>query len=362
MVTSYTTWCTDYLKPDRSLPTLTPPGDSAPPTPSPRGKWMRQYSLSSHRGSIDIVKTVVVLTDFQIVRFSTTGVESWNRDMAVKGGRVLAFDGANAGHQRKSTRVEGVGAFIFTTLSFPPFDRPCGKSASGGGHGSHFEKAAGRGPVEHSPPPSKTHRFALSPDNNRSCHGTVVAGDPVNLEVHFLHSDNPRHGFQVMSVNPLTYYDFQTPIGFRETHTIVTNDSGATVVTFNWFGSSALGTMTWPGPPTREPIWVTSSCPSVDAKVSETPPKKDRMHSTPLPVFAPPHFQILVMLGIPALPVPPYATAAPARSSAWARINKGVFFGGAASHRVITIYTPLMSLTYASGYFASIIHQRRIPW
>ena len=42
--------------------------------------------------------------------FSTTGVESWNRDMAVKGGRVLAFDGANAGHQRKSTRVEGVGS------------------------------------------------------------------------------------------------------------------------------------------------------------------------------------------------------------------------------------------------------------
>ena len=52
----------------------------------------------------------------------------------------------------------------------------------------------------------------------------VVAGDPVNLEVHFLHSDNPRHGFQVMSVNPLTYYDFQTPIGFRETHTIVRAD------------------------------------------------------------------------------------------------------------------------------------------
>jgi hypothetical protein len=32
---------------------------------------MRQYSLSSHRGSIDIVKTVVVLTDFQIGTLDT---------------------------------------------------------------------------------------------------------------------------------------------------------------------------------------------------------------------------------------------------------------------------------------------------
>ncbi|KAF8479082.1 hypothetical protein DFH94DRAFT_39379 [Russula ochroleuca] len=80
----------------------------------------------------------------------------------------------------------------------------------------------------------------------------VIAGDPVNLAVHFLHSDNPRHGFCVMSTNPLTYYDFQTPIGFLETHTIVTDDRGATIVTFNWFGLSALGTMTWPGPPAHE--------------------------------------------------------------------------------------------------------------
>ena len=110
-----------------------------------------------------------------------------------------------------------------------------------------------------------------------------VAGDPVNYEVHFMHSDNPRHGFRVMSMNPLTFYDFQTPVGFLETHTIVRGDSsalpfpfkyllltsqptlfycfthnqvtdisGATVVTFNWFGWGALGTMTWPGPPIHE--------------------------------------------------------------------------------------------------------------
>jgi hypothetical protein len=52
-----------------------------------------------------------------------------------------------------------------------------------------------------------------------------VAGDPVNYEVHFMHSDNPRHGFCVMSMNPLTFYDFQTPVGFLETHTIVRADS-----------------------------------------------------------------------------------------------------------------------------------------
>jgi hypothetical protein len=52
-----------------------------------------------------------------------------------------------------------------------------------------------------------------------------VAGDPVNYEVHFMHSDNPRHGFRVMGTDPLTFYDFQTPIGFLETHTIVRADS-----------------------------------------------------------------------------------------------------------------------------------------
>lgn len=40
-------------------------------------------------------------------------------------------------------------------------------------------------------------------------------------DVHFLHSDDPRHGFTVMSVNPDTYFEFRTPIGFLETHTIV---------------------------------------------------------------------------------------------------------------------------------------------
>lgn len=53
----------------------------------------------------------------------------------------------------------------------------------------------------------------------------VVNGDPANFEVHFLHSDDPRHAFTVMSANPPTYYEFRTPIGFRETHTIVRVDS-----------------------------------------------------------------------------------------------------------------------------------------
>jgi hypothetical protein len=44
---------------------------------------------------------------------------------------------------------------------------------------------------------------------------------PANLEVHFLHSDDPRDGFQVMSTNPLVFYSFQTPVGFLSTHTIV---------------------------------------------------------------------------------------------------------------------------------------------
>ena len=124
------------------------------------------------------------------------------------------------------------------------------------------------------PFPQSSTNLRHLPTRTAGAMAQVIAGDPVNLEVHFLHSDNPRHGFSVMSVNPLTYYDFQTPIGFRETHTIVrtdppslpqatcycthphilqvTDDSGATIVTFNWFGPSALGTMTWPGPPAHE--------------------------------------------------------------------------------------------------------------
>jgi len=80
----------------------------------------------------------------------------------------------------------------------------------------------------------------------------VITGDSASYEVHFLNSYDPRHGFTVMSVNPDTYYEFRTPVGFLETHTIVTDESGATIVTFNWFGPHALGTMTWPGPPPRQ--------------------------------------------------------------------------------------------------------------
>ena len=52
----------------------------------------------------------------------------------------------------------------------------------------------------------------------------VLSGDEAYYEVHFLHSDDPRHGFTVMSVNPDTYYEFRTPIGFLETHTMVRVD------------------------------------------------------------------------------------------------------------------------------------------
>jgi hypothetical protein len=82
----------------------------------------------------------------------------------------------------------------------------------------------------------------------------VIDGSPANFEVHFLDSDNPRDGFRIMSMNPPIFYEFRTPIGFLSTHTIVTdvNLNGATVITFNWFGANALGTMTWPGPPPHE--------------------------------------------------------------------------------------------------------------
>ena len=109
---------------------------------------------------------------------------------------------------------------------------------------------------------------------------------PANFEVHFLHSDDPRHGFRVMSMDPFVFYEFTTPVGFLSTYTIVraagparqhfpplspgislhlriadswprgcyqvTDASGANIVTFNWFGTSALGTITWPGSPVRE--------------------------------------------------------------------------------------------------------------
>jgi hypothetical protein len=49
----------------------------------------------------------------------------------------------------------------------------------------------------------------------------AIDGEAANFEVHFLHSDHPRDGFHVMSVNPLVYYEFRTPTGFLSTHTIV---------------------------------------------------------------------------------------------------------------------------------------------
>jgi hypothetical protein len=52
----------------------------------------------------------------------------------------------------------------------------------------------------------------------------VLTGDQANYEFHFLHSYDPRHGFTVLSVHPDTYLDFQTPIGLRESHTIVRVD------------------------------------------------------------------------------------------------------------------------------------------
>lgn len=134
-----------------------------------------------------------------------------------------------------------------------------------------------------------THSFCtMTPTTTATAH--LIDGEAPNFEVHFLHSDHPRDGFHVMSVNPLVHYEFRTPIGFLSTHTIVrfgtlhpafsskyppsdptprslttvrlmaddknnrqvTDASGATVVAFNWFGPSALGTMTVRGSPEQE--------------------------------------------------------------------------------------------------------------
>ena len=98
---------------------------------------------------------------------------------------------------------------------------------------------------------------------------TDTSGTPSNLEVHFLHSDDPRDGFHVMSTNPLVFFSFQTPIGLLTTHTLVRarlpccvhkriaglqviNSNGATVATLNWTGPSALGSVTWHGPSPSE--------------------------------------------------------------------------------------------------------------
>ncbi len=52
----------------------------------------------------------------------------------------------------------------------------------------------------------------------------VDDGGTVNHEVHFLNSDNPRHGLVVMSMNPPTYYEFRTFNGLGQTHTTVRVD------------------------------------------------------------------------------------------------------------------------------------------
>jgi len=49
----------------------------------------------------------------------------------------------------------------------------------------------------------------------------VIDGNTTNFEVHFLHSGHPRHGFCIMSMDPVVYYEFQTPIGLLSTHTLV---------------------------------------------------------------------------------------------------------------------------------------------
>ncbi len=52
----------------------------------------------------------------------------------------------------------------------------------------------------------------------------VVTDDSFDYEVHFMNSDDPRHGFTVISMDPVTHYEFETPIGFLEPHTIVRVD------------------------------------------------------------------------------------------------------------------------------------------
>jgi hypothetical protein len=128
---------------------------------------------------------------------------------------------------------------------------------------------------------SPSSRFNVHRLHRRTTAAAMEHGIPANFEVHFLHSDHPRHGFRVMSMDPFVFYEFMTPVGFLSTHTIVraakisplppgislllriadswprgcyqvTDASGANIVTYNWFGTSALGTITWPGPPARE--------------------------------------------------------------------------------------------------------------
>lgn len=144
-------------------------------------------------------------------------------------------------------------------LATPPIvclvDRPCDAPTSGTKHGFYYKEASvRRGYIPPIPPSTFRHPqpCTIIPTTTTTAMAHLIDGEPANFEAHFLYSDNPRHGFCVMSVKPLVHYEFRTPAGFLNTHTVVTDASGATVVTFNWFGPSALGTMTWPDPPERE--------------------------------------------------------------------------------------------------------------
>ena len=170
-------------------------------------------------------------------------------------------------HASTLALYDGVGAAIDL---FPLTSRPI---TLGDGHGFLVRMAAlqAGSSTDINPP----FQFSLKLTNNptatrqRRTQGAITMADvPANLEVHFLHSDDPRDGFHVMSTNPLVFYSFRTPVGFLLTHTIVRarpsllaacvseslgnviqvdNASGVTVAMLNWTGLSALGTITWPG-------------------------------------------------------------------------------------------------------------------
>ncbi|KAI0259942.1 hypothetical protein BC834DRAFT_590358 [Gloeopeniophorella convolvens] len=119
--------------------------------------------------------------------------------------------------------------------------------APGPWHGLHFIKRRRQSRMSSHP----RIRYTLAPAMAQS-----IVDPPLNFEVHFLDSEDPRHGCRVMSTAPFVFYTFDTPIGFLDTHTTISGmiRVDAEIVpfaTFNWFGSSAIGTMTitWPGTP-----------------------------------------------------------------------------------------------------------------
>lgn len=123
----------------------------------------------------------------------------------------------------------GLSTAIIFSRVFPllPLIAHMGRQPSGYGHWFPLQKALeSRGPVGPSRinPSVKFYRLHHIPPTTAGAMEQVATVDSANFEVHFLNSDDPRHGFTVMSVIPDTYYDFQTPIGFRETHTIVRVD------------------------------------------------------------------------------------------------------------------------------------------